>query len=139
MRIRGIVGLMLAIGLFLIALAGCGPATGLPNTGGTNNNNLAATLEPTSAALASTVNSLVQTYVGQHLGVNADQIKLISIVPVQWPDSCLGDHRPGVACSDVVTPGWLVMLDINGTVYEVHTNQNASNIVLFAGTGTTTP
>ncbi len=139
MRIRGFVGYLLVIGLSIMVLAGCGQTPSLPNTGGSNNNNPVATLEPTSAALAPMVSAAVQAYVSQHLGVNLSQVQVVSITPVQWPDSCLGDHRPGVACSDIVTPGWLIMASINGTIYEIHTNRDASNIVLFAGTGTTTP
>ena len=65
----------------------------------------------------------------QSLGIPVDQIKLVSIEEVQWPDSCLGVQHPGIMCAQVVTPGWKVVLEANGRQYEFHTNQDGSQIV----------
>jgi len=56
------------------------------------------------------------------LGLSVDQIKLVSIEAVDWPDACLGIAQPGVVCAQVVTPGFIVVLEANGKQYEYHIN-----------------
>ncbi len=60
------------------------------------------------------------------LGVALDDITLFNAVPVEWPDACLGLALPGVACAEVITPGYLIELDVNGQVYGYHANQDGS-------------
>jgi hypothetical protein len=65
----------------------------------------------------------------ENLGITPDQIKLVSTEAVDWPDSCLGVSTEGIACSQIVTPGFRVILEFNGKTVEFHTNQDASVIV----------
>ena len=65
----------------------------------------------------------------QNLGITPDKIKLISTEAADWPDSCLGVTTEGIACAQVVTPGFRIKLDVNGKQVEYHTNQDASVIV----------
>ncbi len=60
------------------------------------------------------------------LGVSVDQIKLVSIDAVEWPDGCLGVQRLGVLCIQVITPGFRIVLEANGKQYEYHTNADGS-------------
>jgi len=60
------------------------------------------------------------------LGVALDDITLFNAVPVEWPDACLGLALPSVACAEVITPGYLIELDVNGRVYGYHANQDGS-------------
>ena len=60
----------------------------------------------------------------------ADQVQLVSSEAVQWPNACLGVNPPTVACADVLTPGYRIILQANGQQYEYHADQNASNVVL---------
>jgi hypothetical protein len=53
----------------------------------------------------------------------------VSAQLIEWPDSCLGMALPGVACSQVVTPGYLIVLEANGVQFEYHTNADGSVIV----------
>ena len=71
------------------------------------------------------------------LGLPADQIKLISVEAVEWTDSCLGVSRPDASCLQVITPGYLVVLEANGQQYEYHTNQDGS--IVLAATGGALP
>jgi len=66
------------------------------------------------------------------LGLPTDQIKLISVEAVEWPDGCLGVSRPDVLCLQVITPGYLVVLEANGQQYEYHTNQDGSIVISTA-------
>jgi len=63
------------------------------------------------------------------LSLNVADIKFVSAQLVEWPDSCLGMALPGVACSQIVTPGYLIVLEANGVQFEYHTNADGSVIV----------
>lgn len=67
---------------------------------------------------------LAQDWLTFRLGVSLDQARMISATEEQWPDSCLGVQQAGEACSEIVTPGWLIIFDVNGRRYEVHTDRS---------------
>jgi hypothetical protein len=72
----------------------------------------------------------VRSILSQAFGQPVDLIELVSIEQVEWPDACLGVHLPDVMCAQVVTPGYRVVLSLNGHEYEYHTNADATSIVL---------
>lgn len=43
---------------------------------------------------------------------------------VEWPDSSLGCPQPGFMYSQIVTPGYLIVLAANGREYEYHTDRS---------------
>lgn len=65
-------------------------------------------------------------------GIALNQIQVVSVEPVEWPDGCLGIRTRGVACVAVITPGYLVLLEANGQTFEFHTDTQA-NAILQAG------
>ncbi|MEX1253634.1 MAG: hypothetical protein WEE64_04775 [Dehalococcoidia bacterium] len=58
-----------------------------------------------------------------------EEIALISIEAASWPDACLGVPEEGEACAQVVTPGYEIVLDLEGAHYTYHTDQ-ATNVRL---------
>ena len=70
----------------------------------------------------------VRKHLASMLGVAAGQITVVSDAEVEWPDSCLGVAQEGIACSDIVTPGHLLMLQAKTLDYEYHTNADGSEI-----------
>jgi hypothetical protein len=60
------------------------------------------------------------------LGLRPDVINVISVTRTEWPDACLGIAQPGLVCAQVITPGFLIVLEADGAQYEYHTNQDAS-------------
>jgi hypothetical protein len=52
------------------------------------------------------------------------EISLVSVKAVEWPDSCLGNDNREIACAEVITPGFIVILQRNGVEYEFHTDTN---------------
>ncbi len=64
-----------------------------------------------------------------NLGIADSDVKLVSSAAVEWPDSCLGGALFQVMCAQIVTPGYLIVLDAGGRQYEYHTNQDASIIM----------
>jgi hypothetical protein len=64
----------------------------------------------------------------EQLNIDPDTITLISVEQVDWPDACLGVQTPGLACAQVITPGYKVILGANGDQYEFHTNLDGSGV-----------
>lgn len=64
------------------------------------------------------------------LGLDPALISLAGFEAVEWPDSCLGVATPGVMCTEVITPGYRVVLSAAGKGYELHTNQDGSQVII---------
>jgi hypothetical protein len=64
----------------------------------------------------------------ENLGLTPDKIKLVSTEAVDWPNACLGIEMEGIACAEVITPGFRVTLEADGKKVEYHTNQDATVI-----------
>jgi hypothetical protein len=65
---------------------------------------------------------------GESLGVPVSEITIVSVTPEEWPDSCLGAAPPDVMCAQVITPGYLVVLEANGMQYTYRTDQTGDKI-----------
>jgi hypothetical protein len=76
-------------------------------------------------AILAAVNSLAQS-----VGVDVNQIQVVTFEQVEWPDACLGLPQPDEVCAQVVTPGFLVVLEVNGAQYEVRTDQTGAIVRL---------
>ena len=78
-------------------------------------------------ALGGTAGALVEQAKAdlvERTGVTEDQITLSHIEAVEWRDSSLGCPQPGMNYLMVITPGYLIRLETDGTVYEYHTSRN---------------
>jgi hemin uptake protein HemP len=71
---------------------------------------------------------LVKEYMAKELGIKPDVIKTVSFEAVDWPDGCLGVAERNVACIQVVTPGYRIILEHNGTIYAFRTDESGSLI-----------
>jgi hypothetical protein len=58
----------------------------------------------------------------EKLGTSSLQVNVVSAEQVEWPDSCLGAAGRDEICLTVITPGYLVTLQVNNQAYRVHTN-----------------
>lgn len=61
--------------------------------------------------------------------VNAAGITLSTAESRQWRDSSLGCPREGMMYNQVITPGYLIVLEAEGKTYEFHTNK-AEKVIL---------
>ena len=52
----------------------------------------------------------------QELGSAPQSIEVVSYEEVEWPDGCLGLPGPNEACSEAVTTGWRVILNLAGEI-----------------------
>jgi hypothetical protein len=66
----------------------------------------------------------------QKLNIPVDEITIVSVEEVEWPDGCLGVYVEGIMCIQMITPGYRVILEANGELYEYHTNQSGSQVIL---------
>jgi hypothetical protein len=48
---------------------------------------------------------------------------LVKIETVNWPDACIGIEEAGVACAQVITPGYLVEVAQGGETIEYHASR----------------
>lgn len=63
-------------------------------------------------------------------GVDEDALTLISSESVSWSDASLGCPQEGFAYAQVVTPGYKLVFAVGDTSYAVHTNADASNLIV---------
>jgi hypothetical protein len=70
----------------------------------------------------------VKNFLAEKLGVKVADIKVISFVAVDWPDSCLGINTPGIMCAMHVTPGYKVFLQVKGNTYELHSDSSGQTV-----------
>lgn len=69
-----------------------------------------------------------RSLLADQLGVSAEEITIISVEEVEWTDSCFGLGGAAEMCAAEITPGWRVILDVNGQEYEVRSNKTGTLI-----------
>ena len=60
----------------------------------------------------------------QRLSTSVTQISLVEATAVEWSDSSLGCPQPGMDYLQVITPGYLILLEVNAQIYEYHSNRD---------------
>lgn len=122
-----------AMALFVLLLAACGPAlTPAPSTG------FQSPVEQPTMALPETSESapggvrevkapqarsqaaMAIADLSARLGLPADEIKVLEVLEVTWPDASLGCPQPGMMYAQVVVEGLKVVLEANGRTYTYH-------------------
>ncbi len=58
-----------------------------------------------------------------------DDIDVTEVRDVNWPNSCLGVEAPGIACAQVITPGFVIVINAGHGPYTFHADTNG-NVVL---------
>ena len=76
--------------------------------------------DPTVPAEAAEV-TLVKEDLARLLGIAVDQIRVVSVEAVDWPDTSLGCPKPNMFYAEVITPGFEIILEANGQEYAYHT------------------
>jgi hypothetical protein len=60
----------------------------------------------------------------QKANARPDQVQVVSVTAVEWSDSSLGCPQPGFMYSQIVTPGYLLILRAGGRTYEYHSDRD---------------
>ena len=58
----------------------------------------------------------------QRLDLDVDEIALGDIKSATWPNTALGNPEPGMAYAEILVPGFLVILEADGTLYRYQTS-----------------
>ena len=86
------------------------------------------------AADAQAPAQVAQVVLAGQLGLSDPaQVKLIQVLPVVWLDACLGAASSGIACAEVITPGFRILLEAQGGLYEFHSNLDGTQMIQVEG------
>jgi len=66
----------------------------------------------------------------QQFNVPAENITVESVEQMEWPDGSLGCPEPGAFYTQAVVPGYLLTVSDGSQTYELHTNEDGSNVVV---------
>lgn len=75
---------------------------------------------------------LARQALAETLGVEADLIRVVDLVTMEWSDACMGISREGGVCAQVLTQGYRVTLSYEDVSYVYHVNLGGS-LVIMAG------
>lgn len=64
----------------------------------------------------------VKADLASRLGVTKDEISLVNAVAVTWNDTSLGCPEKGMMYTQVLTPGYRIILEVDGTQYDYRTD-----------------
>lgn len=84
-----------------------------------------AEVEPPAASGIGAIADAAIQFAAAELGVDDESLTVLSVDPVEWRNSCLGVDKPGEMCMEVITPGYRVLLEVDGQEVAVHTDQDA--------------
>ena len=66
----------------------------------------------------------------QPLGLDNEDVQVLQVRAVEWPDACLGIPRQDELCAQVITPGFIIDLHVEAgggsSDYTLHTNADGS-------------
>jgi len=64
------------------------------------------------------------------LSIPISQIQLADARDVVWSNSSLGCPQPGMTYAEVLTPSYLIFLNVNNKDYEYHTGKSTKRMIL---------
>jgi hypothetical protein len=64
--------------------------------------------------------------IAEDLGVPAETVQVITLEPRDWPDSSLGCPQPDMLYAQVITPGYLVLVEVSGEQIAYHTDERGT-------------
>ena len=74
---------------------------------------------PVDAGLQNLIEK-AKTDLANRLAVSTNEISFMEATSVTWPDSSLGCPQEGMMYTQVLTPGYLILLEHGGTTFEYH-------------------
>ncbi|MCL6648796.1 MAG: hypothetical protein K6U89_10730 [Chloroflexi bacterium] len=79
--------------------------------------------EPPIPAEAAAVVAAAKSQLAAEHGVDVSQVRLRSLEETTFPDTSLGCPEAGRFYLQVLTPGYIIRLELAGTVYEFHASR----------------
>jgi hypothetical protein len=68
------------------------------------------------------------SHLSNRLGIPEDSIEVARAEAVVWSNASLGCPQPGMAYADILTPGYLILLEANNVDYEYHASKGTEII-----------
>lgn len=69
---------------------------------------------------------------GARLGLQPEDLIVVEAAESLWPNACLGFPSDGEICAEVLTPGYAVILEVDGLLYSFRTDETLERIRLVA-------
>ena len=70
------------------------------------------------------------TALATSLGVSENQVEVLSYEETEWPDACLGLPRDDEMCAQAITPGYEVVMEVDGQSYVARTDMSGDQVRL---------
>ncbi len=83
-------------------------------------------LSPEAEQVAMTVRQMLM----QQVEADFDAVTIESVEAMEWPNGCLGLATPNEMCTQMIVPGYRVVLSVNGEQFVYRTDENANTIRL---------
>lgn len=122
--------------VFVLVLSGCivtTPTPGAPATdppAGTPTED-AATVEPPAGTPGPDVPAAItraRDTFAQQMDMAGDDFTVVSYEEAEWPDGCLGLPEPDEMCTMAIVPGYLIVLEADGTRYALRTSLTGDTV-----------
>jgi hypothetical protein len=88
-----------------------------------------STMTPTPPTTGAGLESLIETAkadLAQRLSISVDDIVVLEATSVTWPDASLGCPQEGMAYAQVLTPGYLIRLQVQEQEFEYHASKGTT-------------
>lgn len=120
---HAIIGALLAVSL----LAGCGSDDASEVVSGDDSTTTEAPMDDDTTSSTSGSGSaatggaeVAAADLATYLGVEPDEVEVVSVDAVTWRDSSVGCPQKGFMYQQVVTEGTRIILEVDGTRYQYH-------------------
>jgi hypothetical protein len=118
--------------LLSLLLGGCGSSKPLPTTPlpisptqGESTPMPPSQSTPAGSNFQNLIDKATQD-LAQRLSISVSQINLVNASEVVWADGSLGCPQKGMAYIQVLTPGYLIVLEYDNTNYEYHSGRDGN-------------
>lgn len=74
--------------------------------------------------------TLAKIDLSNRLGISREAIRVVEVRKVNWPDTSLGCPEPGQFYAQVITPGFVIRLEVGGRLCEYHSDYTC---IVFVG------
>jgi hypothetical protein len=78
--------------------------------------------------ISSMIETVLIRQLAENLGLDESDISVVTNEPVEFPDACLGVVMQEVMCAEVLTPGRVVILEVDDVQYEYHVSEDGMRI-----------
>jgi hypothetical protein len=103
----------------MLLVNGAAPGAGITN-GGSDAERMPEATNESDATSPMDIRALALKTLGSYLSRPVEEIDLVSVTPIDWPDSSLGCPRPDRSYLQVITPGHYAVLKHGEASYRVH-------------------